>query len=249
MDNEFYSQPDSTIDNQPKKQRIGVSIGKVFLYVFFGLLISAAVAFGVGALIYKALYPLDFHSQFQITKIISIVTTVLLLIDTVVMSLVTLRGKHNILIPAIIYTILIGLFASSFVMFVDWRALGMTFGVTAVLFGFMSLIAFGIKGNLKPLLLVIVALIIGLPIIVFCNWMIFLGTGTPNVIINCIVSVGIFALMMFVSMYDLWNIKKIAQNGAMNNDIALYCAFQIYVDFVFIFLRVLSFLGIFSNDK
>jgi len=223
-----------------------LSIAKVFLYVFIGLVITAAVAFGVGA---GFAYGLGTSAEVRQTyTTIQVIAAIALLVDTIVMSCVTLKGKHTILVPAIIYACLIGVFVSSFVIYIDWRILGMAFGLTALMFFLMSLIAFFTKGNLSPLVILAGGLVVGLGIISLFNLIFILCTGVANSAMYWVVSLGMFAVIMLISIFDLWNMKKIAEAGAMTNDIALYCAFSIYVDFIYIFIKLVLILASLSRN-
>ena len=112
----------------------------------------------------------------------------------------------------------------------------MAFGITAGIFLLMTLIAVLTKGNLHPLLMVGIGLMIGAGVLSLVNWLI--GSDT----IMWIVTFAMFAAIMFITMFDIWNIKKICERGAMNTNLALYCAFTLYVDFIYILIRVLIFL-------
>jgi len=48
---------------------------------------------------------------------------------------------------------------------------------------------------------------------------------------------------MLITIFDVWRVKKIAQRGEQTNNVALFCAFNLYVDFIYIFIRVLSFVA------
>ena len=64
-----------------------------------------------------------------------------------------------------------------------------------------------------------------------------------------IVSFALFAAMMFITIFDIWNIKKICEKGEMSTNLELYCAFTLYVDFIYILIRVLYFLIIIFGNK
>ena len=219
-----------------------LSIAKVFLYMFAALLITAGVAFGVGALVYYKLVVTGDETIGTPYLIALIVSAVLLFVDMLVINFVTLKGKHSILVPGIIYAVLVGVLFSMLTIVVDWRLIGMAFGITSLIFLVMSLIAFLTKGNLSPILMVVFGLMIGAGLLALLNWIFMLATGTVFTALYWIVTFAIFAIIMLVAIYDLWRMKKIAEAGALNNNIALYCAFTMYVDFINIFIRILYFL-------
>jgi hypothetical protein len=120
----------------------------------------------------------------------------------------------------------------------------MAFGITAGVFLLMGLIATFTRGNLAPLGMMGFGLILGAGVIALVNW--FIGSST----LYWIVSFAIFAALMFITMFDIWNIKKITENGAGDRNISYYCAFIMYVDFINIFIRILLYLVIiFGKSK
>ena len=223
-----------------------LSIAKVFLYMFGGLLITTLVAFGLGAVVsYNLLAASTEEGTINITTpylIALIASAVLLFIDMLVINFVTLKGKHSILVPAIIYATLVGVLFSFLTIVVDWRVLGMAFGITTFVFLLMSIIAFLSKGNMSPLLILGLGLLIGGGLLALFNWIFIIATGTSNNVLYWVITFVIFAAIMLITIFDIWRIKKIADAGAMNNNIALYCAFTMYVDFINIFIRILYFL-------
>ena len=48
---------------------------------------------------------------------------------------------------------------------------------------------------------------------------------------------------------DCFNAKKMLENGQANDNLALYCAYIMYTDFIMIFFRVLYLLALISGDK
>ena len=86
-------------------------------------------------------------------------------------------------------------------------------------------------------------LFMGAIILGLINWLI------QSTMIMWIVSFAVFAAVMFITIFDIWNIKKICERGAMSNNLALYCAFTLYVDFIYLLIRVLYFLIIIFGRK
>ena len=231
---------------ETKKASGVLSFAKVFFYMFIGLAITAAVAFGVGYIfIASAKNGADPNVLNNAYWGVMISSAVVLIVMSFVIMFVTLRGKHSILVPAIIYCVLMGVLLSSFTIFLEgnYWLLAMAFGITSGIFLIMTLIAVLTKGNLSPLLMVGMGLLIGSGILALVNWLI--GSST----IYWIVTFALFAAMMFITMFDIWNIKKITERGEMSNNLALYCAFTLYVDFIYIMIRVLYFLILIFGRK
>lgn len=226
-----------------------LSFAKVFLYMFIYLAITAAVAFGVGYVIstsYNNAVAAGGSGDDVLIPYLGIIigSGVALLIMTLVINFVIIRGKHSVLVPSIIYSLIVGLLFSALTIFVDWKIMGMAFGITAGIFLIMSLIAIFTKGNMRPLGMMGIGLFLGAGILALVNFLLRSST------LYWIVSFAIFAALMFITMFDIWNIKKITEQGSMDRNISYYCAFVMYVDFINIFLRILYFLLIiFGKNK
>lgn len=241
----YYPESDQVVINNGEKTSSGLlSFAKVFLYMFFGLAITTVVAFAMGATLFFSIQNgADANLVYNVGLGLTIGSAIALFILMLVIQFVFLRGKHSIAVPAIIYCVLMGVVLSWFTILVDWRLLGMAFGITSGIFLLMTLIAFFTKGNLSPLLMVGMGLLIGSAVLGLINWII------GSTMIYWIVSFAIFAAIMFITLFDIWNIKKITEKGAMNTNLELYCAFTLYVDFIYILIRVLYFLIIIFGNK
>ena len=232
------------VDEKPlkKQNETALSIAKVFLYMFMFILVTAVTAFGVGAgLFYGFVVPQN--PQLDVIYLgLVISSAVLLIIDSIVINFIFLRGKHNVLVPALIYSVLVGILFSGLTIFIDWSLLGMAFGITALIFLLMSLIAFTTKSNLSPLLIVAFGILMGVGLLALTSWIFAFINGTVFNGLWFAIEVGIFAFIMIVALVDLWRLKKIAEAGQMSENLALYCAFTMYTDFISVFIRVLYFL-------
>lgn len=246
------------------KRSVNSFVGRVYGYMFFALLLTAVIAFGVGILfnlwIFGTLNPAAVDYGSVATNInrsganallaIMIISGIGLLIMTFVVHGVFFRNKHSLTIPFIIYVSLMGLLLSSLVIFVPWPVLGITFLITAGIFGIMFLIATLSKGSLNFLGILGFGLMMGALFLSLIGWIFFL-TGALGAYLHLywIISLLSFAAIMFITIWDMWRIKQIAQSGEQSNNVVLYCAFEIYVDFIYIFLRVLRIVSYFYSNK
>lgn len=229
-----------------KRGQVGLSIAKVYGYMFLGLLITAAIALGLGAYFGNVLLKdasSDLPTRFQSTNaIILLVLLITSFIGIIVLSFVVpitiARGRRSVLVPSIIYTVLMGIMLSTLAMVIDWSILGVTFGITALIFGLMSLIALLSKGRLNGLAIAAMGLFIGAGILSLVLWILML-VGFFSGTLYWIVSLSVFVAVMLITIWDMARIKAIAQNGEMTTNISLYCAFILYNDFIYIFLRIL----------
>ena len=109
-----------------------VNIAKVFLYMFIGLAITTIVSFGVGAGVYYGILNNMEDGTIPTIYFASLIfSAVALFVDMIIINFVVVRGKHSILVPGIIYAVLVGVLFSMLTIVIDWRIIGMAFGITA----------------------------------------------------------------------------------------------------------------------
>ncbi|MBR0294558.1 MAG: US12 family protein [Bacilli bacterium] len=218
-----------------------LSLVRVFLYMFAGLLITSGIALGLGALFKNVLgnADIDTLNNAAIAYLaIMITSAIAVLVLSILLNVFLYKGKR-LLVPAILYTVFMGVLLSSFTIFIEWSILGLAFGITAGTFGLMALIAFLSKGNLSGLAIAGLGLLIGAMILALVNWILYLVTGGDWGMMNIVISFIVLAAMMLITIYDMWRIKKICETGAMNSNMELYCAFTLYVDFIYILIRII----------
>ncbi|MCQ2800651.1 MAG: Bax inhibitor-1 family protein [Bacilli bacterium] len=240
------------------KQTKGAFLTKVFGMMFLCLLITTVVAAGFGygfqALLINTATAdgvLDSNvvTTLSITLIVSIIA---LLVMSFVLPITFMRGRHNIIVPLMIYVVLMGILLSTFTFIMDWVILVEAFGITTIIFGVMGLLGYISKGRLAGIGVILIGLLMGAGLLSLMNWLMILigGIQESNITISWIVSLMIFAFLMFVTLYDVYRIRRIAENGAaQNNNLVYYCAFILYSDFISILIRVIYFLASISNRR
>ena len=245
-----YRNWSNDVNVSERQEEATFSLVKVFGYMFAGLLITTIVMLGLGGL-FRHLFGIgdafaeqapDFSNDNALMAllIVMIVSFVGLIIMSFVVPMVLHRGRHSILVPSIIYSVLMGASLSTLAIFIPWYLLGVTFGITAVIFGLLSLIALLSKGRLNGLAIVGIGLITGAMFISLFLWILSLFMNVTWLF--WVVSLATFAGMMLITIWDVARIKRIAEEGAMSNNLSLYCAYILYNDFIYIFLRVLRIL-------
>ena len=257
-DSNYY---DRFSDNQgqPQKQEKKVvtsstafSLAKIFGFMFIGLLITAGIALGLGAYFNYALFNNEQVTNFEATNAIILIALLItsfigIIVLSIVVPITVARGKHSVLVPSIIYTVLMGVMLSTLTLFIPWYILGLTFGITSLVFGIMALIALISKSRLNGLAIVAIGLFIGAGIMV--GAMLILSLFTDVTMLYWIITLVLFAAIMFITIWDIARIKAIAQKGEMTNNLSLYCAFILYNDFISIFLRLLRIILLVMSKK
>ena len=263
-DSEYYDRfSEQSSEQQPlktKKEKVDnsgvLSLAKVFGYMFIGLMITAAIALGLGYYFGNVLLAeaaTDVEARIQETNVIILlvalgVSFIGIIVLSFVVPIVAIKGKHSVLVPAIIYTVLMGVMLSTLTIFIDWLILGMTFGITSLVFGLMAIIALLSKSRLNGLAIAAIGLFIGAGLISLVMWILML-VGVNVTPIYWIVSLAVFAAVMLITIWDMARIKRIAQDGAMTKNLSLYCAFILYNDFINIFLRILRYVIIIFGNR
>jgi len=232
--------------------RVGF-FGRVFLYLFLGLLLSAGVCLLLSNLLYRVLSSGSSEvmvSQFGVYMTILIVSGVALIITSIVISFKQMRSK-NILIPYIIYSLLMGITLSGLVVFIgDPNIIGSALGVTSLLFLVMCICGFLFKGRIGWIVGMLVGLCVTGGILCLVNIFLFpFAFGVESAFdAYCTIywiSEGVFLLIILISTFlDMWRINQISKQGAGSSNIELYCALNLYSDFIMIFVRVLYFIAI-----
>ena len=241
------------------KQSKGAFLTKVFGMMFLLLLITTVVAAGLGyGSQYFLLQAVEAGNDELAGNIIYgligalIVSAIVLLIMSFVLPITFMRGRHNILVPLIIYVVLMGILLSSFTFLFDWVILVEAFGITTVIFGVMAFLGYISKGRLAGIGFILLGLLIGALALSLVNYLMIMfgGIQEHNVTISWVVSLLIFGFLMLVTLYDVNRIKRIAENGmGTNNNLVYYCAYILFSDFIAILIRVIYYLAIFTRRK
>ena len=234
-------------------------LSKVFGRMAIWLFVTTVVAIGLGVLFSWLLvrYPDNENIVYTLYAVLG-VSFVGVLICSLLMNFGAIFKRMNLKVIGTVYSVLMGAALSTIVMFVPWWIIAMAFGITTLIFGLMYVIAKTTKANLTPLGLVgrgllggalLFMLIFGILALVnafsknpFLDWTLYwLYTGIDGLI---------FIAIILITMYEMWNVVKIAQKGEGTEDLATYMAFSLYVDFIYILIRVIYILlRIFGNKK
>ena len=253
----------SSFDNENKqttqtydltdKQSKGVFLTKVFGWMFICLLITTVVAAGLG---YGFMYLLEStgYNQDLVTGmiVVLIASVIALLVMSFVLPITFIRGKHNIIVPLMIYVVLMGIMLSTFTWLFEPIILAEAFGITSLIFGLMALLGYLSKGRVAGIGVIMLGLLLGAGLLSIINFLMILGGGISqdNITISWIVSLAIFAFLMFMTLWDVARISKIAEKGSNSgNNLIYYCAYILYSDFIALLVRVIYYLAIFTRRR
>ena len=238
------------------KQSRGLFLAKVFGMMFLCLAITTIVAAGLGyGLMYLFVNAADEATQLNITYIMIgalIGSAIILIIMSFVLPIMFIRGKHNIIVPLMIYVVLMGVMLSCFTWAFEPIILVESFGITAMIFGLMALLGFVSKGNLSGIWVVMIGLLVGAGLLAGLNFLMILfgQISETNVALSWIVSLLIFAFLMLMTMWDVARINSIAtRTDNQGKNLIYYCAYILYSDFIAILIRVIRYVAIFTRRR
>lgn len=244
--------------NPTDKKSANTLMAKVFGYMFGGILLTTIVAVVAGLLFTKWIFG-TFDSSiiyngdggltvndtaYNTVMFMLIGSSILLIVTSIIINIFVFKGNRSLMVPAIFYCLLMGLVLSNFVIFLPWQVLGTAFGVTTLIFGVMAAIGYFSKGSMNIMATIGIGLLMGSALIGLVG-MIFLMTGALGTYMNLywIVSFASFAGILFITIWDVAHLKQMAEAGAMSKNLVLYCAFNLYVDFIYILMRVIYFVA------
>lgn len=151
--------------------------------------------------------------------------------------------SRSVLIPFTLYAISIGYVFGLIFPFIPYEIILIALGSSVLVYGLLALIGTFAKGNMNPLMMCAGGLLSGIFIISLIN-MIFIWF-VPTVVVDWlfwVVSLGIFAVLMLTTIWDVWHIKTIVSQNNTTPNMTLFLAFRLYVDFIAIFMRILYYL-------
>ena len=242
-----YNFNTSAPNNAASVAKPGSLLGKTFTYMFLFLLLTVAVTFGVSCIFQFGIQNADVRDQaYLITMISASITQVVL---TIVIAFTSLRRGKASVIPLVLYAVCMGVLLSSFTFFdLEWYTLGATFGIAALSFGGMALIGARSK-NATGMGLVGFGLLFGVMMASIFNIIFALLLPGVWLIQNIVSSILIIIAIMLITAFDVHNIKQISMRCQADNNLALYLAFNLYLDFIIILIHLLRLVVIFSNRR
>lgn len=209
---------------------------KVFLWMALGLAMTALVAFGV----YGSGLWIDIALSFGGYGSFILLIAQLVLVVVFSTKLKTL-SYQAVLAIFFVYAALTGINFSVLPAIYDFSSMGIAFLCAALLFVNLAFIGFTTKKDLSRYQPLLLAGLVTLIVVTFIN--IFLGIEGLDRFMNYL---GVFIFMGLIA-YDMQKVKHYyvmsSGNEAFANKVAVYCALELYLDFVNIFLRILNILG------
>ena len=220
---------EENLSNQPITSENKI-FGKTFFWMFLGLLGSAIIAW------------YTYSSGLFVDIVLGDYFNWLLILELVVVLVFSLlfRKMPPTLVGILyfVYAMINGVTLSVIFAVFDLSSIIYLFIVSAVIYGVLGLIGYKTDKDLtswKPYLSVFLIAGIVLSII-----NIFIQNSTFELFLDW----AILILFFGITIYDINKIKLLQQDpNIVSEKIHIYCAMQLYLDFINIFLRILSIFG------
>lgn len=203
---------------------------KIFLWMFAGLLITFISAYFTSTNIYLLSHIYN-----------SVGIGILIILELAVVSILSVKVRKMSPTPAKIlfcfYSIINGLtFASIFVLY-ELESIIYIFLIAASLFAIFAILGYTTNINLLKFSTIIFMLLIGIVIVSILN--IFIGSSSLDFIISI---VGL-VLFLGTTAYDIQKVKYYEQLDINEDNKAILCALDLYLDYINIFIRLINLFG------
>lgn len=227
------------------------SVAKVLLWLGLGLLITGVVSLGMPDLLLLIATYSGAQAASDFYRGIMIASLVLILPSVIIINIQAFfRNKGLMITSYLFYTLFMGVFLSSLMMTIFAteptsfiRTISIAFLVTSavfLLFGFL-----GMKLKINHLLLWVVLMSIFGGVVTLSLVSFFLPSGTLPYV-SLIITGALLLYMLIMVVLDFNRVKRLAEakDQLSNGDnLAIYCAYNLYIDFIYIFIRILIFIA------
>ena len=226
-------------------------IGATFLYLTFALLITFGVVGLMGGIFARTLYSAEVSDETLRIFLTIFITALVLYIPVMIWVHIAARRGGRTVEPAFfIYSIVMGVLISPICILYSFWTILIALGTTVLAFATMALIAWTSKRNLSTLAVIGFGMMMGALILSLLNFVFYLIAPAVYELTYALVSGLFFVAIILVTIFDLNRVKQIAMNGDGTRNLAFLCALNLYVDFIYIFLRILRFIAlIFGNRR
>lgn len=216
---------------------------RVFLYMFMAIGITAVVSAIIGV-IFTNLFPINYGEELNVDAakayIALFIVAFLMYLPLILwFHFSVAKQKSRPMVPYVLYAIVMGVLISGFTMFIPFHLIAISFGLTCATFGIMFCIGWFTKRDLSILGMIGYGMMIGILFIFLFNliWSLFFPGFEA---IYWVISYGMFFAMLLITIFDINRVKRLNDQGEQSNNTALLCAFALYVDFIYIFIRILG---------
>ena len=208
-------------------------LSKSFLWMCFGLLVTFLTGFGV-ATNERMLENIFGGISFWIFIVLELVVVIYLSFRITKMSPTTAK------VCFLLYSFISGLTFSSIFVYYELSSIIYIFLASSLIFGIMALIGYKTKADLSELGFYLMVALFAVIIVTLIN--VIIGSDSLSIIL-CIICLLLF---LGITAYDVQNIKSLENSDLPQDNLAIYGALQLYLDFINIFIDLLR---LFAENK
>ena len=236
------------------------ALGSIFLYMAIGVIITAVISLVLGYFLNQWWENTASNPELQWKLSVGfIIVLIVTFIATLIIPYVVQRGARkkaavHVWVPYIIYSIIFGLFFSSFSFLLSPTLLGLAFGLTAIIYLTMGLIGYFSKGKLRFVHIMLIGLVVGLVLLlvvfvflsVFASFFatLFWGGVPPLLfgtidILSMIIIGFIFLYTCFNAILSVNNLRKATKSVQMLHNEKVFFAFVLYSQYTTMLMVVI----------
>ena len=203
---------------------------KTYLWMMIGLLVTFITGYGVS------------QSQAMLNNIFGgwgyIGFVIIEFVLVIFLSARVMKVKPSTAkVMFILYSFVSGLTFSSIFVYYKVTSILFIFVVTAVIYGILSLIGYTTKIDLTKISTYLFMILIGIMIVSIINLF------THSSMLEMILSIICIIVFLGITAYDVQKIKKLENSNLPQDNLAIYCALDLYLDFINIFVNLLQLFG------
>ncbi|MBE6144653.1 MAG: Bax inhibitor-1/YccA family protein [Firmicutes bacterium] len=200
----------------------------VFGWMFVGLLVTFLTGFYVS------------NNVNMIYNIINNMWLIILVEFALVIILSIRAYKMNYMtsiILFVLYSFVTGLTFSSIFIVYEMSSIISLFLVSAIIFGLFSLLGYKTRLDLTKFSTILYMILLGGIVVTIVN--LFLNNSMIEIVVSWVILIVFFG----ITAYDIQKIKRISYQIQDPKRVTIICALDLYLDFINIFLRILSLFG------
>lgn len=210
-------------------------ISKTFLWMCFGLLVTFITGYFVA------------HNEVMLENIYGgmgyWIFVIVELVLVIVLSARIMKMKPTTAkVCFLLYSFVSGLTFASIFVYYAIDSIMLIFLVSAIIFAIMALIGYVTKIDLTKMGTYLFFALIAVLVVALIN--IFLN----NSMVAMIVSIVCVLIFIGVTAYDVQKIKMLENSGLPKENLAIYGALDLYLDFINLFIHLLSLFGRSNRD-
>lgn len=205
-------------------------LSKTFMWMALGLLITFVTGFVVSN------YPVMLENVFGSWGYVGFVVVEIILVIVLSSKIMKLKPQ-TAKIMFLVYSFVSGLTFASIFVFYKINTILMIFLITAIIYALLAFVGYTTKIDLTKFgpyfFIILIAIIITSIINIFMQ----------NSMLELILSVICVVIFLIITAYDVQRIKRLEDTNLPKENLAIYGALDLYLDFINIFLNLIQIFG------